>query len=37
MSQAYWVSSYRAIYDPEKLAAYAALAGLRFRRRVASF
>ena len=22
MSKAYWVSSYRAIHDPEKLAAY---------------
>ena len=27
MSRTYWVSSYRAIHDPEKLAAYAALAG----------
>jgi uncharacterized protein (DUF1330 family) len=27
MAKAYWVSAYRAIHDPEKLAAYAKLAG----------
>ena len=27
MAKAYWVSFYRAIHDPEKLAAYAKLAG----------
>lgn len=27
MPKAYWVSCYRAIHDPEKLAAYAKLAG----------
>jgi len=27
MPKAYWISAYRAINDPEKLAAYAALAG----------
>lgn len=27
MAKAYWVSAYSAIHDPEKLAAYAALAG----------
>lgn len=27
MSKAYWVSTYRAIKDPEKVAAYAKLAG----------
>jgi len=27
MSVAYWISSYREIIDPEKLAAYAKLAG----------
>jgi uncharacterized protein (DUF1330 family) len=27
MSKAYWVSAYRAVYDAEKLAAYAKLAG----------
>lgn len=27
MSKAYWVSAYRAITDPDKLAAYAKLAG----------
>jgi uncharacterized protein (DUF1330 family) len=27
MPKAYWVTSYRAIKDPEKLAAYAKLAG----------
>ena len=27
MSKAYWVSAYRAIHDPEALAAYAKLAG----------
>ena len=26
MSKAYWVSTYRAIHDPDKLAAYAKLA-----------
>ena len=27
MAKAYWVTSYRSISDPEKLAAYARLAG----------
>ena len=27
MSKAYWISTYRAVNDPEKLAAYAKLAG----------
>lgn len=27
MSNAYWVSAYRAVNDPDKLAAYAKLAG----------
>lgn len=27
MSKAYWVSAYRAVKDPDKLAAYAKLAG----------
>ena len=27
MAKAYWVSVYRAVHDPAKLAAYAALAG----------
>ena len=27
MSKAYWVSTYRAVNDPEKVAAYAKLAG----------
>ena len=27
MPKAYWVSTYRAIHDPDKLAAYAKLAG----------
>ena len=27
MAKAYWISFYRAIHDPEKLAAYAKLAG----------
>jgi uncharacterized protein (DUF1330 family) len=27
MAKAYWISTYRAIHDPEKLAAYAKLAG----------
>jgi uncharacterized protein (DUF1330 family) len=27
MSKAYWVSTYRAVKDPEKVAAYAKLAG----------
>jgi uncharacterized protein (DUF1330 family) len=27
MSKAYWISTYRKIIDPEKLAAYAKLAG----------
>jgi uncharacterized protein (DUF1330 family) len=27
MPKAYWISTYRAVTDPEKLAAYAALAG----------
>src|SRR4051812_22639832 len=27
MPKAYWISCYRAIHDPEKLAAYAKLAG----------
>lgn len=27
MAKAYWVSAYRAVKDPEKLAAYAKLAG----------
>ena len=27
MSKAYWVSTYRAVKDPDKLAAYAKLAG----------
>jgi len=27
MSKAYWVSTYRAVYDADKLAAYAKLAG----------
>ena len=27
MSKAYWISTYRKIMDPEKLAAYAKLAG----------
>ena len=27
MAKAYWVSTYRAIHDPDKLAAYAKLAG----------
>ena len=29
MSKAYWVSTYRAVKDVEKLAAYAKLAGTR--------
>ena len=27
MPKAYWVSTYRAVHDPDKLAAYAKLAG----------
>src|SRR5260370_7687505 len=27
MAKAYWISFYRAVHDPEKLAAYAKLAG----------
>ena len=27
MAKAYWVSCYRAVHDPQKLAAYAKLAG----------
>jgi uncharacterized protein (DUF1330 family) len=27
MSKAYWISTYRAVKDPDKLAAYAKLAG----------
>lgn len=27
MAKAYWVSAYHAVHDPEKLAAYAKLAG----------
>ena len=27
MPKAYWISTYRAIHDPDKLAAYAKLAG----------
>ncbi|QHJ00939.1 DUF1330 domain-containing protein [Xylophilus rhododendri] len=27
MSKAYWISAYRAVKDPEKMAAYAKLAG----------
>jgi hypothetical protein len=27
MPKAYWVSAYRAVNDPDKLAAYAKLAG----------
>lgn len=27
MAKAYWISAYSAVHDPEKLAAYAALAG----------
>ena len=27
MSKAYWVATYRAVKDPDKLAAYAKLAG----------
>jgi uncharacterized protein (DUF1330 family) len=27
MAKAYWVATYRAVHDPEKLAAYAKLAG----------
>lgn len=27
MAKSYWISTYRAIHDPEKLAAYAKLAG----------
>jgi len=27
MAKAYWVATYRAVHDPEALAAYAALAG----------
>ena len=27
MAKAYWISAYRAVKDPEKLAAYAKLAG----------
>ena len=27
MPKAYWISTYRAVHHPEKLAAYAALAG----------
>jgi len=27
MAKAYWISIYRAVHDPEKLAAYAKLAG----------
>jgi len=27
MAKAYWVSAYHAVHDPEKLAAYAQLAG----------
>lgn len=27
MSKAYWISAYRSVNDPEKLAAYAKLAG----------
>ena len=27
MAKAYWISAYRAVNDPEKLAAYAKLAG----------
>ncbi len=27
MAKAYWVSAYHEVHDPEKLAAYAALAG----------
>ena len=27
MSKAYWISTYQKINDPDKLAAYAALAG----------
>ncbi len=27
MSKAYWISTYRAVNDPERLAAYAKLAG----------
>jgi uncharacterized protein (DUF1330 family) len=31
MSKAYWISTYRKIIDPEKLAAYAKLAGPALR------
>ncbi len=27
MTKAYWISAYHGVHDPEKLAAYAALAG----------
>jgi uncharacterized protein (DUF1330 family) len=27
MAKAYWISTYRSVYDPEALAAYAKLAG----------
>ena len=27
MAKAYWVATYRAVHDPDKLAAYAKLAG----------
>ncbi len=27
MAKGYWISTYRAVHDPEKLAAYAKLAG----------
>ena len=31
MAKAYWINSFRSIRDPEKLAAYAALAGPAMR------
>lgn len=37
MSKAYWVSSYRVIHDPAKLAAYAELAGPAIQARGGQF